>query len=279
MAGSNGNSNGASAGGTKTPMLLLHGFTGTPVMWEPVIPYLEAHHDVYVPHLPGHYLGPAMPDPGANIADTLTDVLEEMMDERGWDRAHIVGNSLGGWAALLLAERRRAITTVALSPGGGWEMDSWAHKRIIKYFKANQTQIVALEPLAYELCARPRSRKVLMRDAVAHPVRLPGSLAKQWIRAAARCPSWRLLLEHAPMVNAPETMDGLEGPVRVAWAEKDRILPYEGYSEAWRAVLPDADWVTMPDVGHVPMSDNPELVAQTILEVTTASTSEVVEPD
>jgi pimeloyl-ACP methyl ester carboxylesterase len=261
-------SNGAGASGERTPLLLLHGFTGTPVMWAPVLHLLEPYHDVYAPHLPGHYLGPELKNPGSNVADALTDTLEEMMDERGWDKAHIVGNSLGGWGALLLADRGRALSTVALSPGGGWEIDSWAHKRIIKFFKMNQTQIVALEPIAYELCARPRSRKILMRDAVAHPERLHGSLAKNWIRAAARCPSWKMLLEHAPKATAPETMDGVEGPVRIAWAERDRILPYEGYSEAWRAVLPDVDWMTMPGVGHVPMSDDPELVARTILEVT-----------
>lgn len=260
-------SNGASAQ-ERTPLLLLHGFTGTPLMWAPVMHLLEAHHDVYAPHLPGHYLGPELKDPGSNVADALTDTLEEMMDERGWEKAHIVGNSLGGWGALLLADRGRALSTVALSPGGGWELGSWAHKRIIRYFKANQTQIVMLEPLAYELVARPRTRKILMRDPVAHPGRLPGSLAKQWVRAAARCPTWKMLLEHAPKATAPERMDGIEGPVRIAWAEQDRILPYKGYSEAWKAVLPDVDWVTMPGVGHVPMSDDPELVARTILEVT-----------
>lgn len=271
-------SNGAGRTG-KPPLLLLHGFTGTPLMWEPVRAQLEEHHEVYAPHLPGHYLGPGLGEPGPNIAEALTDTLEAIMDERGWERAHIAGNSLGGWAALLLADRGRALSTVALSPGGGWELDSWAHKRIIKFFKSNQTQIVALEPLAYELCARPRSRKILMRDAVAYPERLPGALAKQWIRAAARCPSWRVLLEHAPKVNAPQTMDGLQGPVRIAWAERDRILPFEGYSEAWKSVLPDADWTVMPDVGHVPMSDDPALVARTILDVTTASTGEVVTPE
>jgi pimeloyl-ACP methyl ester carboxylesterase len=118
-----------------------------------------------------------------------------------------------------------------------------------------------------------------MRDPVAYPGRLPGGLAKQWVRAAARCPSWKMLLEYGPKVNAPKTMDGLEGPVRIAWAEKDRILPYDGYADAWKTVLPDADWVTMPDVGHVPMSDDPALVAKTILEVTTAPLTETVEPD
>jgi pimeloyl-ACP methyl ester carboxylesterase len=74
-------------------------------------------------------------------------------------------------------------------------------------------------------------------------------------------------------------MDGLEGPVRIAWGTKDRILPFKRYSPGWKAVLADADWVTLDGVGHVPMSDDPALIAQTILEVSTAHPSEVVEPD
>jgi pimeloyl-ACP methyl ester carboxylesterase len=281
MASGNGNGNGFHPNGStgKPPMLLLHGFTAAPVVWDPILALLEPHHDVVAINLPGHYGGPEFTDPKGHIADALVDMVEEQMDALGWERAHIVGNSLGGWAALLLAERRRALTTVAISPGGGWTMDGWAHKRIIKWFRNNQRQIMAFEPLAYELVKRPRTREILMREAVAHPKRLPGSLAKQWITAAAQCPAWKLLLEYAPTVNAPETMDGLEGPVRIAWGTKDRILPYDGYADEWKRVLPDADWVTLEDVGHVPMSDDPQLIANTILEVSTADTTQVVEPD
>ena len=42
------------------------------------------------------------------------------MDEAGFETAHIVGNSLGGYLALLLAERGRARSVVALAPAGGW---------------------------------------------------------------------------------------------------------------------------------------------------------------
>ncbi len=277
-ASSNGNRrNGASSG--KSPMLLVHGFTGTPVMWDPLLPYLEEHHDVAAINLPGHYGGIPFTDPGDHIADTLTDMLETQMDELGWDRAHLVGNSLGGWAVLLLAQRRRALSTVAISPAGGWGLDSAESKRAVRLFKAIQTQLALFEPIAYELSKRPRGRKLTMRDAVAFPERLPGPLAAQWIRAAANTPAWRMMIEYAPKVNAPATMEGLEGPVRVAWGSKDRILPFKGYSPGWKAVLPDADWVRLEGLGHVPMSDDPALISQTILELSTSAAREVVEPE
>ena len=42
------------------------------------------------------------------------------MDEAGFETAHIVGNSLGGYLALQLAARGRAESVVALAPAGGW---------------------------------------------------------------------------------------------------------------------------------------------------------------
>jgi pimeloyl-ACP methyl ester carboxylesterase len=64
-------------------------------------------------------------------------------------------------------------------------------------------------------------------------------------------------------------------PVTVAWGEKDRILPPR---QALRAamLLPGANHVTLPDCGHVPMVDNPELVARTILD--TCARAEAARP-
>ena len=48
----------------------------------------------------------------------LVDAVEEAMDAAGWDTAHLVGNSMGGWIAAELAARGRARTVVATSPAG-----------------------------------------------------------------------------------------------------------------------------------------------------------------
>lgn len=263
----------------KSPMLLLHGFTGTPVMWDPVLPYLEMHHECVAINLPGHHEGPTFTDPKDHMVDAFVDVVEEQMNALGWERAHVVGNSLGGWLALLLAKRQRALSTVAIAPAGGWKLRSAETRRLIRLFKQAHYGATNLEPIAYELAKRPRGRMLVMRDAMAYPERLPGPLAVEWIRAIIGAPAWKMLLENAPNVNAPTTMDGLEGPVRIAWGTRDRILPFSRYSPGWKAVLPDADWVTLEGMGHVPMSDDPALIAQTILEVSLAQTSDVVEPE
>ncbi|EUA44084.1 hypothetical protein I552_0314 [Mycobacterium xenopi 3993] len=46
----------------------------------------------------------------------LADHVERQLDELGWNTAHIVGNSLGGWVAFELESRGRARTVTAIAP-------------------------------------------------------------------------------------------------------------------------------------------------------------------
>nr|WP_202968204.1 alpha/beta fold hydrolase [Pseudonocardia sp. AL041005-10] len=105
-------------GGSGEPLLLLHGMTSSWRAWKPLLPMLEEHHEVWAVTMPGHLDGPPMPD-GEFSVDLLVDGLTEQLDAIGVpERPHVVGNSLGGWAALELARRGRARSVVALSPAG-----------------------------------------------------------------------------------------------------------------------------------------------------------------
>ena len=53
-------------------------------------------------------------------------------------------------------------------------------------------------------------------------------------------------------------------PVTIAWGTRDRMLPQRQMLRA-KASLPDARLVRLPGCGHVPMTDNPALVADVLL--------------
>jgi pimeloyl-ACP methyl ester carboxylesterase len=53
----------------------------------------------------------------ATVSD-LVDAAERYLDERGLERPHLAGHSLGGQMAIELARRGRAATVCALAPGG-----------------------------------------------------------------------------------------------------------------------------------------------------------------
>src|ERR1700760_1478143 len=91
-----------------TPLVLLHGLTGAWPIWRPILPALEAEQRVFAPTLPGHHGATGLPAGRSASIDTLADVLEAQLDAEGIERAHLVGNSLGGWLALTLSRRGRA---------------------------------------------------------------------------------------------------------------------------------------------------------------------------
>ena len=109
----------AHRGGSGPPLVCLHGFMDTWRAWELVLPALERHHDVLAPTLAGHAGGP--PLGGGRLDTAILDAVERAMDDAGWETAHVVGSSMGGFAALELAARGRARSVVALAPAGGWQ--------------------------------------------------------------------------------------------------------------------------------------------------------------
>jgi pimeloyl-ACP methyl ester carboxylesterase len=82
--------------GEGSPLVCLHGFTGTWRAWELVAAALERRHDVLAPTLPGHRGGPALP-PEPVSTEQLLDQVEGMLDAAGIGTAHLVGNSCVGW--------------------------------------------------------------------------------------------------------------------------------------------------------------------------------------
>ena len=90
------------------PLVLIHGFSGIPAMWDPMLPGLQERFEVRSLGLAGHFGCTPFPDGAEMGSRSLFDALERDLDEAGFETAHICGNSLGGWAALELANRGRA---------------------------------------------------------------------------------------------------------------------------------------------------------------------------
>ena len=250
------------------PLVLIHGFTGTAGIWEPILPALREHHDVTAVALLGHCGGEPFPEGVAPSFSALADGVERDMDAAGIERAHLVGNSLGGWLALELGHRGRALSVVALSPAGGAEPGSRADKRLEPYFRRTHRLLQFAGPRAEALTKRPRLRKLVLRDIASYPERIPPRAAAEMVRSSYECPAYLELLE-ALIEGGPATdLSGIDVPVRLAWGTRDRILPLEDFSPRLLRLVPSAELVRLEGLGHCPQSDDPPGVARTILEVT-----------
>jgi pimeloyl-ACP methyl ester carboxylesterase len=250
------------------PLVLIHGFSGTTGIWEPVLPALQEHHDVTNISLLGHCGGAEFPEGVKPSFNALADGIEADMDAAGIEKAHLVGNSLGGWLALELAHRGRALSVVALSPAGGWEPGSKEEKRLRPYFKRIHKTLQFAGPRAEFMTKRPGLRKLALRDIAAYPEKVPPRAAAAMLRGSYECPAFLELLDSLADGGPATDLSGIDVPVRIAWGTKDRIIPLEGYSPRLLRLVPNAELVRLEGLGHCPQSDDPEGVTRTILEVT-----------
>lgn len=251
--------------GKGTPLVLLHGANMSWRAWRPVLPFLTARHDVFVPTMAGHRGGPVLGPDSDHGTTAVVDALCDQLDEAGIDTAHLAGNSLGGWVALELARRGRARSVTAISPAGCWQSRRDL-VRLLFLFRIARNALGA--PPLRALAGNPALRRTWLGRIVEHPDRITAADLLGMIEDAVGCTALAGALTGRDPLPALEPLDVAVCPIRIAWAQYDRTIPYRRYGHPMRAKIPGAEFITLPGVGHVPMSDDPRLVARTILEMT-----------
>lgn len=257
----------AHRGGSGEPMVCLHGFTDTWRTWELVLPALERRHEVLAPTLVGHAGGPPL---DGEIDDALlADAVERAMDEAGWENAHLVGNSLGGWLALQLAARGRARSVVALAPAGGWPVGDPSFPQTVEYFRTAQELVRAAVPHVDAIVASPEGRRAATEMFVSTDEHMSPELIAHQIRGAAACEGAAAMIAHAEREGWNLEAERIECPVRLVWGSADRILVLPQAAARFRQEwLPNAEWVELEGAGHCPQLDHPLETPELVLGFT-----------
>jgi pimeloyl-ACP methyl ester carboxylesterase len=249
--------------GQGEPLVLIHGISHQRTGWAPVVERLARHHEVFLVDLPGHGESPVFEPGDLTIRTALTEQLQEFLDDADLDRPHVAGNSLGALVALEMAEQGMARSVTALAPAGFWYgAADFAYIRSL--FATVQLAARALEPVAPHLLRHRLGRALAFGWAAAHPTRIGAEAALADLRnmVASRDAIAR-------MFTGAYCYDGhgADVPTTIAWGTRDLVLlPYQALRA--RHLLVEAEHVWLHGCGHVPMSDDPDLVARTILDCT-----------
>jgi pimeloyl-ACP methyl ester carboxylesterase len=253
-------------GGSGQPLVLVHGLGLSWRSWQPVLDALEGRHDVIAIDLPGFGESPRLPDAAAATPARLADAVESEIDRLGLESPAVVGNSLGGWVALELAQRGRAARAVVISPSGLESPPERAVVIALNELMRLRARVGA--PLGRWLTGPALARLMLFGGLRSQPWRLSSDAAAGDLRDFGYSPGFQSALSSSVATRAPMWLSEIAVPVRVVFGMLDLML---GVFTAPRfaAAIPDAELVSLPAVGHVPMLDDPELVARTILDFTT----------
>ena len=248
--------------GSGEPLLLMHGIGSRWQMWEPVLDRLSAHHDVIAVDLPGFGASP-MPSPATPPGiDSQVALVSEFLARLGVERPHVAGNSMGGLMALEMAARGLARSATALSPAGFASRTEMAYGRGSLWLTVRVAR--RMGRYADSMFATPLGRRLGLSQVIAHPERLTAAQAADNSRALAGAPWFD---ETLPALRPFESSGRAEiaVPVTIAWGSKDRLLLPRQARRAARAI-PRARVLILDGCGHVPTWDDPDRVAQVLLD-------------
>lgn len=247
--------------GSGSPLVLVHGIGSRRGAWDPVVPHLAGEREVLAVDLPGFGDSPPLPDRVAPFVSALTEALVAWWTELGIERPHVAGNSLGGGIALELARAGAVRSATALSPiGFGTPLEARYGALMLRATRLLCQR--ARSPMTRMARSRP-GRAALLGLMFGRPGRRDPAAAADDIAALAAAPGWEATL---PCTTRYRFIRGeeLTVPVTIGWGTRDRLL-IPRQAERARAALPQGRHVPLPRCGHVPMSDDPEGIAQLLL--------------
>lgn len=248
--------------GAGEPLLLLHGIGHHRQAWDPVIDILATERDVIAVDLPGFGASPALPDSFLHDLPTMTAVFGALCEALELDRPHVAGNSLGGLLALELGREKRVRSVTALSPAGFWSQAErrYAFGVLLAMRRAARSMPV---PLVERLSRSAAGRTVLTSTIYARPGRRSPEAVVAETLALANAQRFGETLRTGRDIRFTDDVPGI--PVTVAWGTRDLLLVRRQGIRA-KQIIPKARLIRLPGCGHVPMNDDPALVARVLLD-------------
>ena len=224
--------------GDGAPVLLVHGFGADLNTWMFTQSVLAEGRRVIALDLPGH--GGSAKEVGAGDGESLTDAVEGALDALGIGRGHLVGHSMGGAVAALLALRRPDLVsslTLIASAGLGPEINGSFIDGFVRMARRRE----AVEILGLLVNDPALVSRTMVEDVLRYK-RLDGVSAALARIAEAWFADGRQLFDLADRIAT------LAMPVQLIWGREDRIIPV-GHAETLASRFP----VHIVDqAGHLP---------------------------
>jgi pimeloyl-ACP methyl ester carboxylesterase len=240
-------------GGHGPVVMLLHGAGDNAGTWFKVAPQLARSYTVLAPDLAGH--GESAPSSGpielSAVLDGVTADLDALAPGR---KVVIVGNSLGAWIAMLVAQRDPDRVAMAVCVDGGAIRGSNLSARVLPQNRREARESVAQT-----------------RDPASPPV--PAFVLDDIVRQAREGPLARFAATAAtmdPYVLDDAQLRALQVPIQLIWGASDRLVPLD-YAERMKAQLPHAGLVTLERCGHVPQIECPDAFVAALRKVLEAA--------
>ena len=255
------------AAGHGPTVILLHGYTQTSRMWQPIIPLLAEKFSVIAPDLPG--IGDsAIPANGLDMKSAASTI-HALAKSLGVEKARVVGHDIGlmvayAYAAQFPSETEKLVVMDAFLPGvAGWE-DVYNNPGIW-HFRFNGETPEALvrgrERIYFEhfwnnfAADKTRSLPEADRAAYAAAYARPGRMHAGW--------AYFVSFQQAAKDFAELSKTKLTMPVLAIGGEKANGTVL---GEQMKLVATNATMVVLKDTGHWVLEERPKETTDALLK-------------
>ncbi|HWE08921.1 MAG TPA: alpha/beta fold hydrolase [Solirubrobacteraceae bacterium] len=245
-----------SQAGSGPPVVMLHGLGATKVSFLPTMAALAPSYRAIAIDLPG-FGDSVKPIRAAYDPPYFARVVIALLDALEIDRAHLVGNSMGGRIALELGLESpdRVSRLGLLAPSLAWLRDRpWA-----PLLKLVAPQLGLIQP-----APRPVVEAIVRRVVPGADEEWTAAGIDEFLRSYLT-PRGRAAFYAAARniyLEDPRGSDGLwtrlprlEAPSLFVWGKRDALVPI-AFADHVREALPTAEHLVLPG-GHVPQLENP----------------------
>jgi len=271
------------AEGGPEQVICLHGLGSSKASFFETVAALSPAHTVHALDLPG-FGSSSKPTRAPYNAPWMADAVRGYMDALAIDRAHLVGNSMGGRIALELglAAPERVASLSLLAPALAFLRRSRAFLPIVRLLRPELAAIphpllkARVKASFWALFAQPdRLDPAAAEVAVNEFCRTYRSRAA---RVAFHTAARNIYLDEPHGDQGLWTrLKELEPPSLFVWGDRDKLIPASFARHVTKAI-PNAEQVVLADCGHVPQVELPERTNALICERIASAGSPAAKP-
>ncbi len=240
--------------GQGIPLVLLHANPGDSKDFAAVVPALAEHHRVLALDWPGYGQSALPQNTESNGVLFYYGVLREFLSALALPPTILIGNSVGGNAALrLAAESPELVRSLVLVAPGGFT----PHNLLSRAFCRFQASRWSLSPYRfaswYLKCRTPTTTAMLQRAA---------SEQNTAERITINRALWRSFGQ--PENDLRQLAKHVQVPVLLLFGQHDPVIPAQKDGKVAAQCIPSARFVTLP-CGHASFAEVPELFLAEVL--------------